>query len=597
MLLDQSLRSRVVLSFLVVALASAGVCMVAYRGMRELSGLLDGSSEQLVPSLIALDVINEGLSSVRSNTWRSVVHLHDGNAPKVREGAQVRELIYTRIREGERSFAALPHPPEVQALWRRYLEQEQRFEAVNGHLWEGILALDAARVRERAAEQSRTLDATRASVTELLALQHRLAEAGRQEGQEAQARALRLLVGAGVGALVLALVLALLIHNSIVRPVRHLSRAAAAIAQGNLEQRIAYHSRDELGQLADAFRSLVRYVREVADASEALSRGELDHPLRPRSEADLLGHTFLKATAALRGVLAETQRLIAAAEGGALAERGEAARFPGAYAQLVEGTNRMLDAVQQPTAEAADALDRLAARDLTVRMHGDYRGDYERMKHAFNTAAQQLQAGLVQVASTAAELSTASERIVATGQAAAQLAQGARATSGEGMEAMSQLLGAMDRIQLSSQGTAAVINDIDELATETGFLSVNAALQAATAGEAARGFAVVAREVQQLAHRSRQAAQRTESLIRDSVKSAHQGGELSAQVHQNLARIAEAITRMDGLIGELAATGSAEAAAPAGEGGAARLSAAQQLARQADAMGALVGQFRLGLRD
>ena len=88
---------------------------------------------------------------------------------------------------------------------------------------------------------------------------------------------------------------------------------------------------------------------------------------------------------------------------------------------------------------------------------------------------------------------------------------------------MEQMTGAMGKIKASAEGTSQIIKDINEIAFQTNLLALNAAVEAARAGDAGRGFAVVAEEVRSLALRSKEAANKTEALIRESVKQAVEG--------------------------------------------------------------------------
>jgi methyl-accepting chemotaxis protein len=82
---------------------------------------------------------------------------------------------------------------------------------------------------------------------------------------------------------------------------------------------------------------------------------------------------------------------------------------------------------------------------------------------------------------------------------------------------MEQMSGATSKIRASAESTSQIINDINEIAFQMNLLALNAAVEAARAGEAGRGFAVVAEEVRSLALRSKEAANKTEALIRESV--------------------------------------------------------------------------------
>jgi methyl-accepting chemotaxis protein len=393
---------------------------------------------------------------------------------------------------------------------------------------------------------------------------------------------------------VLSFALAYYISRGITAPLDQIVFAAHRIARGDIEQTIEHRSADELGQLADAFRDTVTYLGDVARAADAVARGDLSVSITPRSEDDLLSRNMQSATDALRVLLSETGEAIAAAKEGRLGRSADAGRLQGAYAGVVRGTNEMLAAVAAPIHEAQRVLERIAARDLTARVTGDFQGDYARIKESLNAAAASLQETLLQVdasaeqvamaghqisdgsqalargaaeqASSLEEIASSLHEMSATARQAAENAQHARrmaeqtrAVVGEGVVSMRELTTAIGQIKASGDATAKIVKTIDEIAFQTNLLALNAAVEAARAGDAGKGFAVVADEVRNLALRSADAAKQTTALIEAAALHTTAGVSLNNAVLRKLNQIDAESTRVAEVMQEIAAAGGQQA--------------------------------------
>jgi methyl-accepting chemotaxis protein len=384
------------------------------------------------------------------------------------------------------------------------------------------------------------------------------------------------------------LVLGVGIGRRFSRPLTEMAKAAQQIAVGDINQKIQHQSGDERGILADAFRNLVAYIKDLAGAAEALSRGDLSIRVTPKSEHDLLTQNFGRVTDTLREVITETGQLVSAAKTGCLDQRGEATKFEGAYHEVVQGINELLEAVITPLHEAALVLERLANRHLDVRMQGNYEGDFATMKEALNTAVSNLDQGLVQVAAGAAQVTSAagyigqgseslartaseqagtlqeissslqeiasmSQQNATNSQEARGLAASAHQSADQGTQSMQRLSQAIEQIKATSDETSKIVKTIDDIAFQTNLLALNAAVEAARAGDAGKGFAVVAEEVRRLAMRSAEAAKNTGVLISDAVRKAEDGVTLNHEVLSKLAQIVTQVHRVSEVMGEIAA--------------------------------------------
>ncbi len=399
------------------------------------------------------------------------------------------------------------------------------------------------------------------------------------------------LLKVGVGVLVVSLVLlALLAHatlRSVVGAVSALSSAATEIARGRIGQQIDVTSKDEIGALGTAFRGLVEYIGGIAQAADRLASGDLSSTVQVRSEHDVLSRSINGATETLRAIVGEANTVIEAARNGDLAKRGDATRFHGAYFELINGTNQMLDAVVEPIAEAKSVLQRVADRDLSARVTGTYHGEHAAIKESLNTALENiaqvfasLTTAIEQVNSAASEIGDGSQELAsgASDQAGAidqvsnrirvvdertkanaSNAREARAamerattSTEQGVERMVALAEAVTEIKRSADATAKIVKTIDEIAFQTNLLALNAAVEAARAGDAGKGFAVVADEVRSLAIRASEASRNTATLIEESVAKAETGVSLNESVKRRLEEIRAGVQGAAAIMNDIA---------------------------------------------
>jgi methyl-accepting chemotaxis protein len=322
---------------------------------------------------------------------------------------------------------------------------------------------------------------------------------------------------------------------------------------------------------------------------EHLSVGVIDKPITRDYLGDYakLKVSFNRAFEAVNNMVADADMLAQASAAGQLATRADAQKHQGDFRKIIQGVNDTLDAVITPVNEAAAALARVADRDLTARMTGHYDGDLASFQSSMNAAVdnldqalQQVATGVDQVAAAAAQIGQGSQALAqgaseqaasleevgsslqemasmtrqnaANSKEARGMAEHTRSGANQGLERMTHLSEAMEKIKTSADATAKIVKTIDEIAFQTNLLALNAAVEAARAGDAGKGFAVVAEEVRNLAMRSAEAAKTTANMIEESVLNAETGVQLNQEVLAQLREINGQTNKVGEVMGEIA---------------------------------------------
>ncbi len=309
-------------------------------------------------------------------------------------------------------------------------------------------------------------------------------------------------IGAGVLISILAVIALWISSRAVALPIRKAAQLAGAIQKGDFSQRLGHQSEDEVGQLSASLDRMADSLQEQVHVAERISQGDLAVEVRLASEQDQLG-------LALR--------------------------------RMVDNLNELVSQVQ-----------------LSSGMINDKAGQVTSLSQDLSNGATESASAVTEISATinqmAAQIRQTSEY---SGEANA-LSRSSEHSARSGNELMVTLK-AMQEINQSGLDITNIIKAIEEIATQTNLLALNAAIEAARAGEHGRGFAVVADEVRQLAARSAEAAQRSTRLIQESNARTIKGMELTDDTARALEAIVQGAAQVSQLVDEIASASSQQA--------------------------------------
>ncbi len=237
--------------------------------------------------------------------------------------------------------------------------------------------------------------------------------------------------------------------------------------------------------------------------------------------------------------------------------------------------------------EISDVLGQMGGGDYRVDIKQDYVGIFTEIKESLimigkamsetvvtlKGVTEQIDSGSEQLACAAQDLAEGStsqaikvqelaqsiddmthsmEANAVAAEESVEISNNAAKTLSAGNAKMQELKEAIAEISKCSEQIGTIINDIEDIASQTNLLSLNAAIEAARAGEAGRGFAVVAEQVKNLAEESAKAAGRTTSLIETTIMAVDKGISIADETVENMLRVMQGSKEATEKMGQIA---------------------------------------------
>jgi methyl-accepting chemotaxis protein len=290
-------------------------------------------------------------------------------------------------------------------------------------------------------------DAVEDSLSQVVTLKEDVAKQSYDSSEQTYHRSRTLMLVLVAAGILLGIGFGLFIARSIAGPLGMMAAVAKKIARGELDQKIDYHARDEVGVLADSFRGVVDAVNALTQDAFMLSQAAVDGKLSMRADPSLHHGDFRKVVegvnatldavigplntaskcisdvahgivptivtrdsqgdykaikdninllaAMLTGLITEVQRLIQAGADGQLDVRADVSQYPGGWGVVIQGFNNTLDSVVGPLNIAAEYVDQISKGIVPDKITAEYHGDFSTIKNNLNACIDGL-GGLVE---------------------------------------------------------------------------------------------------------------------------------------------------------------------------------------------------------
>lgn len=267
--------------------------------------------------------------------------------------------------------------------------------------------------------------------------------------------------------------LSILIIRSIVKPLQYAVDHVNHVAEGDTTKDVELLSGGELGTLLASLQKMITSSKKMSHTFGNIASGDLTTDVLPRSERDALGHSLNDMVIQMRGMIGEIKQEVN---------------------NLTSSSQEIMTSLSQLSAGAAESAAAVTETTTTT----------EELKQTAHLSADKAKEVLVNIEETLQTLNSSQKSVADTIQDINQI-----------HERMKIISNSILKLSEKSLAIAEIMDTVNDLAEQSNLLAVNAAIEAAKAGEHGRSFGVVAQEIRTLAEQSKGATVQVKSLLNE----------------------------------------------------------------------------------
>ncbi len=183
----------------------------------------------------------------------------------------------------------------------------------------------------------------------------------------------------------LSILVGLFISRSITKPLKRASFMIQEMSVGHFGERLNLKTKDEIGQMGGYMDFFADELQaKVIGVMNMVSHGDVSAEIEIKDERDEIAPALKKTVGTIRELNSEVQKLIQAAMEGKLDRRGDSTGYDGAWKDMIDGINGLIDAFVGPINMTAEYVDRISKGDIPPVITDTYQGDFNEIKNNLN---------------------------------------------------------------------------------------------------------------------------------------------------------------------------------------------------------------------